>query len=174
MLSDMIAFEWVKDTLGTWPLSLVEVILFLEVCRFIIVTGPIWVTSSYDIHIVINIIVCKCKSLLINKPMGVSNDDSQLWSAFSYDSSQVNWGGGYGLEVLCVYRLPGPKVYSRTSDNGPSEKRTSSLQRTHSVLRIEITIVVILKQPPRSGRFLIPDSGQDPDSQRHFSIQNCL
>jgi len=64
--------------------------------------------------------------------------------------------------------------YSRTSDNGPSEKRTSSLQRTHSVLRIEITIVVILKQPPRSGRFLIPDSGQDPDSQLHFSIQNCL
>ena len=64
--------------------------------------------------------------------------------------------------------------YSRTSDNGPYEKRTTSLQRTYSVLRIEITIVVILKQPPRSGRFLIPDSGQDPDSQRHFSIQNCL
>ena len=24
-----------------------------------------------------------------------------------------------------------------------------------------------LEQPPRSGRFLIPDSGQDPDSQRY-------
>ena len=64
--------------------------------------------------------------------------------------------------------------YSRTSDNGPSEKWTTFLQRTHSVLRIEITVVVILKQPPRSGRFLIPDSGQDPNSQMHFSIQNSL
>ena len=64
--------------------------------------------------------------------------------------------------------------YSRASDNGPSEKRTTSLQRTSSVLRIEISIVVILKQPPRSGRFSIPDSGQNSNSQRDFSIQNCL
>ena len=63
--------------------------------------------------------------------------------------------------------------YSRTSDNRPSEKRKTSLQ-THSVLRIEITIVITLKQPPRSGRFLIPDSGQDLNSQRRFSIQSCL
>ena len=62
-------------------------------------------------------------------------------------------------------------IYSRTSDNGPSEKRTTSLQRTLSVLRIEITILVILKQPPRSGRFSIPDSGQNPRSQRHFTMQ---
>ena len=65
-------------------------------------------------------------------------------------------------------------LYSRASDNGPSEKRTTSLQRTSSVLRIEISIVVILKQPPRSGRFLIPDSGQNSNSQRDISIQNCL
>ena len=39
------------------------------------------------------------------------------------------------------------------------------------MLRIEISIVVILKQPPRSGRFLIPDSGQNSNSQRDFSIQ---
>ena len=65
-------------------------------------------------------------------------------------------------------------MYSRASDNGPSEKRTTSLQRTSSVLRIKISIVVILKQPPRSGRFLIPDSGQNSNSQRDFSIQNCL
>ena len=64
--------------------------------------------------------------------------------------------------------------YSRTSVNRPSEKRTTSLQRTQSVLRIEITIVVILKQPPRSGRFWIPDSGQDPRSLPHFTIHNCL
>ena len=42
------------------------------------------------------------------------------------------------------------------------------------MLRIEISIVVILKQPPRSGHFLIPDSGQNSNSQRDFSIQNCL
>ena len=42
------------------------------------------------------------------------------------------------------------------------------------MLRIEISIVVILKQPPRSGRFLIPDSRQNSNSQRDFSIQNCL
>ena len=35
--------------------------------------------------------------------------------------------------------------YSRTSHNGPSEKRTTSLQRTKVVLRIEITIVLIHK-----------------------------
>ena len=52
-------------------------------------------------------------------------------------------------------------IYSRTSDNGPSEKRTTSLPRTHSLLRNEITIVIVLKQPPRNGRFSIPDSGQD-------------
>ena len=78
-----------------------------------------------------------------------------------------SWMWSYGEKIAL-------ESYSQTSDNGPSKKRTTSLQRTHSVLRIEITIVVILKQPPRSGRFLIPDSGQDPDSQRHFSIQNCL
>ena len=62
-----------------------------------------------------------------------------------------------------------PPIY-----NGPSEKRTTSLKRTHSLLRNEITIVIVLKQPPRNGRFSIPDSGQDLHSQLHFSIQNCL
>ena len=55
----------------------------------------------------------------------------------------------------------GSTDYSRTSDNGPSEKRTTSLQRTHSLLRNETTIVIVLKQPLRNGRFLIPDSGQE-------------
>ena len=65
-------------------------------------------------------------------------------------------------------------MYSRTSDNGPSEKRTTALQQTSVVLRIVFSIVVILTQPPRSGRFLIPDSGQDSGSQLTFSIQICL
>ena len=34
-------------------------------------------------------------------------------------------------------------VYSRASDNGPSEKRTTSLQRTSAVLPIEFSIVIV-------------------------------
>ena len=60
----------------------------------------------------------------------------------------------------------GIQYYSRTSDNGPSEKRTTSLQRTHSVLRIEITIVVILKQPPRSSA----DKIQTPNGTFQYKI----
>ena len=84
-----------------------------------------------------------------------------------------------GCVCVCVYSVYEISFlsllwYSRTSDNGPSEKRTTSLQRTHSLLRTEITIVIVLKQPPRNGRFSIPDSGQELHSQLHFSIQNCL
>ena len=39
---------------------------------------------------------------------------------------------------------------------------------------LEHTHAVILKQPPRSGHFSIPDSGQNPRSQRRFAMQNCL
>ena len=42
------------------------------------------------------------------------------------------------------------------------------------MLRIEISIAVILNQLLRSGHFLIQDSGQNLNSQRNFSIQNCL
>ena len=76
-------------------------------------------------------------------------------NAWSVQAWRANW---------LYYTSTTPPICSRTSVNGPSEKRTTSLQRTQSVLRIEITIVVILKQPPRSGRFWIPDSGQDPRS----------
>ena len=41
---------------------------------------------------------------------------------------------------MCV-----PLKYSRTSHNGPSEKRTTSLQWTNTVLQIQITIVLIHK-----------------------------
>ena len=33
--------------------------------------------------------------------------------------------------------------YSRASDNGPSEKRTTSLQQTSAVLPIEFSIVIV-------------------------------
>ena len=35
-------------------------------------------------------------------------------------------------------------IYSRASDNGPSEKRTASLQRTTVVLRIVSSITLML------------------------------
>ena len=54
-----------------------------------------------------------------------------------------------------------------------SEKRTTSLQRTLSVLRIEFTIRVILKQPPRSGRFSIPDSRQRTKSALPTALYNA-
>ena len=64
--------------------------------------------------------------------------------------------------VLCVQK------YSRTSVNGPSKKQTTSLQRTQSVLQIEITIVVILKQPPRT----LLDSGQRTRSTLPTALYN--
>ena len=46
-------------------------------------------------------------------------------------------------------------IYSHAADNGPSEKWTTSLQWTSSVLRIEISIVVVLNQPLRSRCFSV-------------------
>ena len=66
------------------------------------------------------------------------------------------------------------RVYSGTSHNGPSERRTTSVQRTKSVARIEITTAIIHSQPPRNGLFSIPDSGQNWRSITAFSVQNCL
>ena len=59
----------------------------------------------------------------------------------------------HSLGCVAIYHLVTSVVYSPTSHNGPSEKRTTSLQRTPAVLRIDITIVFIHTQPPRSGRF---------------------
>ena len=63
--------------------------------------------------------------------------------------------------------------YSGTSHNGPSHERTTSLQRTLAVAPIEITTELMFNQPPTSGRFLIPDSGQAACSQLTNSVQQC-
>ena len=42
--------------------------------------------------------------------------------------------------------------YSGTSHNGYSEKRTTSVQRTKFMTRIEFSIALILKEPQRSGQ----------------------
>ena len=51
-------------------------------------------------------------------------------------------------------------TYSGASHNGPSHQRTTSIQRTLAMSRIKITIVLVYKKPPTSGRFLILDNGQ--------------
>ena len=50
-------------------------------------------------------------------------------------------------------------VYSITSDNGPSEKRTTSLQRTAHLPPIDFTIELIHFEPPRSGHLSTPNNG---------------
>ena len=49
--------------------------------------------------------------------------------------------------------------YSKTSNNGPSEKRTSSLQRTAHLPPIDFTIELIHFEPPRSGHLSTPNNG---------------
>jgi len=64
--------------------------------------------------------------------------------------------------------------YSGASHNGPSHEWTISLLRTLAVAPIEITIGLMFNQPPTSGRFLIPDSGQAACSQLTNSVQQRL
>ena len=49
--------------------------------------------------------------------------------------------------------------YSKTSNNGPSEKRTTSLQRTAHLPPIDFTIELIRFEPPRSGHLSTPNNG---------------
>ena len=49
--------------------------------------------------------------------------------------------------------------YSKTSNNGPSEKRTTSLQRTAHLPPIDFTIELIHFEPPRSGHLSTPNNG---------------
>ena len=72
--------------------------------------------------------------------------------------------GGLGLEVL-LRRVLSFKKYSKTSNNGPSEKRTTSLQRTAHLPPIDFTIELIHFKPPRSGHLSTPNNG-------HWSVPN--
>ena len=47
-------------------------------------------------------------------------------------------------------------IYSKTSNNGPSQKRTTSLQRTAHLSPIDFTIHF---EPPRSGHPSTPNNG---------------
>ena len=51
------------------------------------------------------------------------------------------------------------RLYSKTSNNGPSEKRTTSVQRTTHLPPIDFTIKLIHFEPPRSGHVSTPNNG---------------
>ena len=53
-------------------------------------------------------------------------------------------------------------VYSKTSTSGPSEKRTTSLQRTSFVPPIDIPTELVLKKPLRGGHLPTPNNGHWP------------
>ena len=86
----------------------------------------------------------------------------------------TTFGIKHRVTTACHPLLITVSFYSQASNNGPSEKWTTALQWTSSVLGIEISIIVILKQPPRSrpSRFRTADKTQT--SQRDFQIQNCI
>ena len=67
-----------------------------------------------------------------------------------------------GLNVHCfvVAHFSALYVYySKTSNNGPSEKRTTSLQRTAHLPPIDFTTELIHYEPPRSGHLSTPNNG---------------
>ena len=49
--------------------------------------------------------------------------------------------------------------YSKTSNNGPSEKQTTSVQRTAHLPLIDFTIELIHFEPPRSGHLSTLNNG---------------
>ena len=64
--------------------------------------------------------------------------------------------------------------YSKTSNNGPSEKRTTSLQRTAHLPMIDFTIELIHFEPPRSGHLSTPNNGHWSGPDVSWPIQNHL
>ena len=53
------------------------------------------------------------------------------------------------------------RAYSKTSNNGPSEKRTTSVRRKAHLPPIDFTLELIHYKPPRSGH-LSTDTDQPP------------
>ena len=50
--------------------------------------------------------------------------------------------------------------YSETTNNGLSERRTTSVQRTNSMPPIALPIEIVHLEPPSSGHLSTPDNGQ--------------
>ena len=62
--------------------------------------------------------------------------------------------------------------YSETSNNGLSERRTTSIQRTNSMPPIALPIEIVYLEPPSSRHLSTTDSQRAPKGQQ--SVQNNL
>ena len=69
----------------------------------------------------------------------------------------------YVCALVCISIL---YVYSETSNNGLSERRTTSVQQTNSMPPIALPIEIVHLEPPRSGHLSTPDNGQPARPQR--------
>ena len=65
-------------------------------------------------------------------------------------------------------------AYSETSNNGLSERQTTSVQRTNSMPLIALPIERVHLEPPSSRHLSTPDNGQPACPQRTASGQNNL
>ena len=57
-------------------------------------------------------------------------------------------------------------TYSETSNNGLSERQTTSVQRTNSMSPIALPIEIVHLEPPSSGHLSTLDNGQPACPQR--------
>ena len=82
---------------------------------------------------------------------------------YSYDTDllchTVHLDTRNGLVFDSFVRVLGLYLYSKTSNNGPSEKRTTSVQRTNHLPPVDFTIELIHFEPPRSGHLSTPNNG---------------
>ena len=67
---------------------------------------------------------------------------------------------------ICAKSLKTSLRYSETSNNGLSERRTTSVQRIKSMPPIALPIEIVYLEPPRSGHLSTLDNGQPACLQR--------
>ena len=88
------------------------------------------------------------ESVTTDKPdASRASDDEHLGS-----SSTAN-------DFSVIHSYLSKQSYSKTSNNGPSENRTTSVQRTTHLPPIDFTIELIHFEPPRSGHLSTPNNG---------------
>ena len=70
------------------------------------------------------------------------------------------------MHIIIVHDIVCVHVYSETSNNGLSERRTTSVQQTNSMPPIALPIEILHLEPPSSGHLSTPDNGQPACPQR--------
>ena len=79
--------------------------------------------------------------------------------------------------LSCTYRLLQQfdvSIYSETSNNGLSERRTTSVPRTNSMPSIALPIEIVHLEPPSSGYLSTPDNDSQRAPKGQQSVQNNL